>query len=147
MIWGDCNSKVYVPAKGIKRIIASGASDVYNYGTIEADVLYLTVLGAADLILDINAREVILNARGSSDVRLTGNTRILNIDASDSSDVDCKSLKANNVTIDVNGASDMYVNAEETIEIRASGASDIYYGGDPEIKIMAVSGGAEVHRR
>lgn len=139
--------KVYVPAKGIKRITASGGADIYHSDTIEAEILHLSTSGSSSMTIDVNAREVFLTATGSGDVKITGNTQLLNVNTTGSCDVDCRRLNAKDVVVASSGASDVYVKAEETIDIKASGSSDVYYSGNPEIKRLQVLGAADVKRR
>ena len=144
---GGDTPKVYVPAKGIKRISATGGADIYHSDTIEAETLHLLTSGSSSMILDVCAKEVFLTATGSGDVKLTGNVQVLNVNSAGSCDVDCRQLKAKNVVVVSSGSSDVYVNAEETIDIKAMGASDIYYSGRPEVKRLQVFGAADVKRR
>ena len=56
--------KVYVNFKTLKRIAASGGSDVFTQNTLKADILSLTASGGSDLKLDLICKDLSLSISG-----------------------------------------------------------------------------------
>jgi hypothetical protein len=144
---GNMKLRAYIGFKELKRIVASGASDVIATSTIKGTELTIEMSGASDFkaTLDLD----VFNARlsGASDAHLSGRAGRVTVDANGASDLKGYGLVADYAEIDSSGASDVQITVNKEISAKASGASDVYYKGEAVIKNMQVSGSSSVKKR
>ncbi|MEF9985711.1 MAG: head GIN domain-containing protein [Bacteroidales bacterium] len=144
----DLQIKIYVSTDKINMIKASGASDIYSNGLLNADNLEICASGASDVNLNVVVKGTVkCVASGSSDIILLGNADSGDIKASGASDVDCKKFPLKSVKAVASGSSDIYLNVLEKLDVTASGASDIFYIGNPQITNCSSSGSSEINHR
>ncbi len=109
----------------VANIEISGASKG-NF-KINAHKLNLEASGASKFNFTGEYRTVKLDVSGACSLVLSGKTEVLDADVSGASKLDTEDLYANNVSIDLSGASKASVFAAETIDIDSSGASNLTY--------------------
>ena len=107
--------------------------------------LYLS--GAFDVnIHDIRGEKFTLDCGGATDVDISGKVEDFFVDVSGSSEIDAANLEAENVKIDISGASDITVFVTKKLFIDASGAASINYLGNPKLVNSSTSGAVEVNK-
>ena len=79
--------------------------------------------------MTVTTNQLSLDISGSFDGYLAGNTQSFFTDFSGSADLNAFDLFAEDVDIDVSGASTLYVRANNHLNISAAGAAKIYYKG------------------
>jgi len=122
--------KVYVSAPLFEKLEASGASHISGEQKItSAATISVDASGASDISLDIKAPKTEAEATGASRIILKGETKDLSIDGEGASSIRCFELLAENVDVDVSGASNADVFASVDLKAEASGASDVRYKG------------------
>jgi hypothetical protein len=143
---GNKKLKAYVSCKTIDRLQASGGSDVYTEGSIQANNLAVDVSGGSDFHGDITSSRLEMEASGGSDIFVSGTANNLTIAASGGSDFHGYDLKTDNCTIDASGGSDVEITANKEMVIGASGGSDVHYKGAAVIKSMSNSGSSGIKK-
>lgn len=139
--------KVYVSGPSFRMFDASGASSFYGEGRIVAgDEIEINLSGASNADMEIKAPGVRVEATGASTAKLTGETRNLVVDAAGASKVICYDLLAENVVVNVSGASHAEVFASVELDAKASGASRVKYKGNPAVKGSNTSGAGSVEK-
>jgi len=122
--------KVYVSAPAFERLEASGASYITAEQKITAaSVITLDASGASHISAEIQAPKTDAEATGASGLTLKGQTKDLSISGQGASHIKCFDLLAENVDVDVSGASSADVFASVDLKAEASGASEIRYKG------------------
>lgn len=122
--------KIYVSAPLFEKLEASGASNITGEKKISSDSkLIVEASGASSISLDIKAPSAEVEVTGASNVTLTGETKTLSIEGQGASHAKCFELMAENVDVDVSGASNADVFASVGLKAEASGASDVRYKG------------------
>lgn len=101
--------------------------------------------GATKADIDAVAGEAFeLDASGASHVVLRGEVTRFGLDASGATEVEARELRAQEVRINVSGATRADVTATASLDADASGSSKIRYWGDPPRKNTDTSGAASI---
>lgn len=116
---------VTVPNNGqIKKISASGASDITVESSLVGDDIDIENSGSSDFKGDIKAKTCKINSSGSSDIEANIKAEICNISMSGSSDFK-GNIEAKNCNISCSGSADCKVSGNADIcKISVSGSSD-----------------------
>jgi hypothetical protein len=139
--------EAYVSFKALKKLSASGASDVYVNGVIKSDELKIDLSGASDFKGAVDVNNLLIDQSGSSDSRISGRADRLNIEASGASDMKGYDLEVNYCDANASGASDIQITVNKEMTAKASGASDINYRGQGVIREVKASGSSSVSKR
>jgi hypothetical protein len=97
--------------------------------------------------LELDLKELDLEASGGSDVLLKGTAKIVKMEASGGSDLDTYEMKAEKCLVNVSGGSDAKVFATKELNVNASGGSDVSYKGNPASVNSDVSGSSDLYKR
>jgi hypothetical protein len=135
-------ANVYVEAEEIKRINASGGSDVKGEDEIRSEELRLNASGGSDIRLRVNVDELDVEVSGGADIELIGTANYMEANTSGGSDLKAYDLVARVAQLEASGGSDIKITVEDEIKARASGGADIKYAGNPrKVNINDSSGG------
>lgn len=126
----------------LNEIELRGASEIKTLDVIRENELAITGSGAIEADLNVEVTSLLIDFSGASDLKLRGLADSFNLKTSGASDVKASNFIANNVVVNVSGASDVQVYAAESITGTASGASSVYVKGAPAIKTINQSGAA-----
>lgn len=144
--WSDLRLKAYVSFKTLRRIRASGSSDVFINGVLKADSLGISISGSSDLRGALDVGVLKLDQSGSSDSKLSGRAGEAWIDLSGASDVKAFELEVRKCTISLSGSSDVNITVNGELSVVASGASDVTYRGPGVVRDVRTSGSSSVRR-
>jgi Putative auto-transporter adhesin, head GIN domain len=145
--WADRKMKAYVTVKNIDVLHASGGSDIYTEGALQATKLDLHLSGGSDFKGNLDVGTLTVRQSGGSDVNVSGKVATLTIGASGGSDFKGYELITDNCEVDASGGSDVYVTVNKELNVRASGGSDVSYKGAGVIKNLSTSGSSDVKKR
>lgn len=137
----DRNLKVYVSFEDLKKIYATGASDVFVIGSITVTALDIQMTGACDFKGLVKVNSLKLKLSGASDVKISGTANNVDIECSGASDVKGFDFITDYCTANISGASDVNITVNKELKAHASGASDIKYKGNAVV-VEKQSGGA-----
>lgn len=111
-------------------------------------LVQLECSGANNLnIVGIDEDQFYLEVSGACKVRLNGSVKTFKAEMSGATKLDAEDLHANNVNMDVSGASKAKVYASEVINASGSGASYIEYYGSPKSVNTDISGAGKIEKR
>lgn len=126
--------KVYVSAPAFRYIGASGASDIYSQSKLVSnEPMDLHASGASNITLELNAPRVETDLSGASSIHATGETKDFVVDGSGASTVRGYGLLAENVDVEMSGASNAEVSASVSLNAGLSGASHVKYKGNASV--------------
>lgn len=146
--WGNAkNMKAYVTIKDINELQASGGSDIYVDGALQANNLSLHVSGGSDFHGKLNIGTLEVKQSGGSDVIMSGTAGSLSIDANGGSDFRGYDMITDNCDIEASGGSDVSITVNKEMNVSASGGSDVSYKGNAVIKKYHASGSSDIHKR
>jgi len=132
----NCTLKAQVNMPTIESLDVSGISKC-EFVEFKADNFIAKVLGASTIKGSISATNVELNAEGASKIEIKGNAENVNIESFGASTIDIKDFYVKKAMIDISGASNTTISAEEEIKGKVSGASALYYYGNPTVNVDA----------
>jgi hypothetical protein len=138
--------RAYVSIKTLKKLEASGASDVLITGTLNVDDMEMYFSGASDFKGAINASTLKIRISGASDMTVTGSAGTLNLTAGGASEFKGYDFAVDNCDATASGASDIKITVNKELNASASGASDIRIKGNGVIKKMSNSGASSVKK-
>jgi hypothetical protein len=138
--------KVYVTAPSLGLLRASGACSILSEGPIAASELVLDMSGASDADLDLDLSSLRIDLSGASTLKLVGRTNKLSVEGSGASHIKAAELTADDVFVNLSGASSMEIHANTKLEADLSGASNVEYTGSPSVK-SNTSGASSVRSR
>jgi hypothetical protein len=121
----------------------SGAATTSISG-FESDEFRLSLSGAADCTLDIQASHVDFDLSGASDLVVTGAASSMKASLSGASMLSAMEFPVEDADIDASGASNVKVNAAIRLKATVSGASDVIYRGTP-VLVLSTSGASHVN--
>jgi hypothetical protein len=139
--------KVYVSTKVYNQIKVSGAVDIIGQSKISnPEDLALSVSGAGDIKMDVDAPRLTADVSGSGSVDLKGQTKDVGLDLTGAGHAHCYDLLAENTKVDISGAGDAEVFASVKLDATVSGAGNVNYKGNATTVNQHVSGAGSVHK-
>jgi len=124
----------------------SGASTLDIDG-MEAGDTVLDVSGASKASGVIGIADGDFEASGMSTIELAGSANNLSVEASGASSVKLEGFVAEDIAIELSGASTGTINASGTIDADLSGASHLDYGGGATLGTVSTSGGSTIEKK
>ncbi len=139
--------KVNVSFKELKKLKASGGSDVSSDGLIQLQDLNLDFSGGCDLKMDCQITNLTCSLSGGCDATLKGNATNCDFINSGGSDLKAEDLMISKCIIKTSGGSDADINVKDELSAVASGGSDIHYTGEPKIIKINTSGASDIIKK
>tara|TARA_B100000809_G_scaffold140254_1_gene137807 strand:- start:5798 stop:7357 length:1560 start_codon:yes stop_codon:yes gene_type:complete len=138
------NIVIVLTFKELNRIHQSGASEISTLDVVREEELKIYGSGAIEADLNLEVTNLSIEFSGASDLKLRGLADNFNITTSGASDVKAASFVANHIVIDISGASDIKVNAIESITGKARGASSVSVTGSPILRTINSEGASSI---
>jgi len=138
--------KVYISNPEYKEIQVSGASSVRCENEITSDVLDVSLSGASEGKLELNAPRVTVHVTGASNASIKGKTKDFEGSASGASEIKGFDLLSENAEVDASGASHIEIYASVRIDGQSSGASSVNYKGNAQSSV-GKSGASSVNKK
>lgn len=135
----DLKLKVYITYKTLHRLEGSGATSFSADDEIKADDFKLELSGANNSKLNINAVNLEVETSGAANATLSGEADKVTINSSGASNVKAYDLKAESVSAESSGVSNVFVTVQDKLEVKASGLSNINYKGNAKVITREVS--------
>lgn len=147
--WSSGNKKLkaYVSFTNLRKLEASGASDVFVEGTIKGSGLTIRLSGASDFKGNVEVNELDIQQSGASDVTISGKVMNLEVKASGASDLKGYDLSTDLCDAKAYGASDIRITVNKELKVEASGASSIQYKGNAVITNTKTNGASSVNKK
>jgi hypothetical protein len=136
---------IYVTAKDINSVVASGSGDVYFKTGITTASLKVRVSGSGDVSGKVQVKDLQASVSGSGDVRLVGSATSSDVRVSGSGDYRGGELTTTSTAVHVSGSGDASVNASTKIDASVSGSGDIRYSGGAKSVSKSKSGSGDIH--
>jgi len=108
----------------------------------------VSVSGANDLFINgLKNDEFFVNLSGAGSVYVEGKTDDLQVSISGAANLNAKDLIAENVSVDISGAADAEVYANESLNATVSGVGNVTYYGNPKSINPKVSGVGSIKKK
>jgi len=116
----------------LKKLEAEEASKVYTASGIIVNTLDMKLKGAVKLSMDISAMKLTTTTDGAASMVLLGQAGEHDIKSTGSISLNAFAFVAGKYDLDMNGVSDLKINALNDLIIKTAGAADIRYKGNPK---------------
>ncbi len=139
------NMKIIITMPTLRGVSFSGAtkSDVSGFRNLSD--LSIELSGASKGYFNVQANNISLDLSGASKIDFSGSGNTLRADVSGASELDGFGYPFADATLDVSGASHVYVTTSNSLNVTVTGASKVRYRGSPAIK-QSVSGASKVEK-
>ncbi|MEO7210831.1 MAG: head GIN domain-containing protein [Chitinophagaceae bacterium] len=118
----------------LSELNVNGMADVTSASVLTgADYLKLEIVGSGDISLQVNTPSLSAHIAGMGDIKLSGETKDLKIMIDGEGDFKSSNLKAENVSIIINGTGNADVFASTKLDVKISGSGDVSYLGNPQL--------------
>lgn len=138
--------KLVLKFKNLEKITCTGQTDLIGEGILKTNEIEIISSGSSDIVLNIEATNIVANVSGSGDLKLIGNAKLLKANISGAGDLKGGSLKVEKAEINSSGAGDASIEVSQSLTGSASGAGSITYKGNPSEIIIEQSGVGSVKR-
>ena len=136
--------KITIPFKDINQVSLSGSGDLWNEDTITSNNLKVSLAGAGDVVLNVEASSLKGSLSGSGDITLKGSTNDLDVSLAGSGDIHGFGLQANHTDVSLAGSGDIKIVSNKSLKARVAGSGDIEYKGNPDKEDTKVSGSGSI---
>ncbi len=118
----------------LSELNVNGSADVTSPSILTgADYLKLEIVGSGNITLQVNTPSVNAHIAGTGDMKLSGETKELKIMIDGQGNFKAKELKAESVSVIINGTGEASVFASTKLDIHISGSGDVSYLGNPQV--------------
>lgn len=133
-IQGAEKLQITVPVDQLNSLKNMGTGKIATRSTLNGDSLRIANTGTGKINLDLQYKRVHFENNGTGAVTLTGQANALTINLLGTGTFDADGLKAQKVSVKLNGTSTCRVYATKTLSAEANGTGTIYYKGDTNIE-------------
>lgn len=141
------NIVVYTSAPVYKSIDVSGSGDILSDNTISgAEALDMQVSGSGKIDVQVSLPKVSADVSGSGDVFLKGTSKEFEGSISGSGSIKAFDLTTDDTKLDLSGAADAEVTANEKLDVHVSGSGDVKYKGNAKSVSQNISGSGSVKK-
>ena len=148
--WSRNNTrlKAYIAVKNLEALKASGACDIKIEGTLNAQSLKIELTGASDVSGNMNVSGALqAHLSGASDLSISGMADNVEVDVNGASEVKAYNFTTSNCSIEASGASSVQITVDKELSAQLSGASSVRYKGTAVIKDIKTSGASSIDRK
>ena len=145
-IEGSSTLNVHITTKHLDTFLAEGASTIQLENELNESYVSIDLSGACSFTGSLFADEIDVELDGASNINIAGNSMNMEVSASGASNFHDYGFETNNFTCDINGASNVYLTIQETMNVVASGGSTVYYKGNGVIVDQVLSGGSTIKK-
>lgn len=137
---------VYTTASVYKDIDASGACNIISDNLISGgEELKIEASGATSINLQVTLPKLTTNVSGSGEVVLKGVAKEFSGSISGSGSIKGFDLITENTELDLSGAADAEITANQKLDVEVSGSGDVEYKGNADVN-QRISGAGSVKK-
>jgi len=144
---GNAIVKIYVSAKEINALEATGGSSIRAETDLTSDNLALNFSGGSSLQAEIISKNLLANLSGGSTFDISGKSSSLLINGSGGSIVNGVNHQTDYLTANFSGGSILYMTVNKNLSLSLSGGSIINYYGDGIVVSSINTGGSRVIKK
>ncbi|HVK96542.1 MAG TPA: head GIN domain-containing protein [Flavisolibacter sp.] len=137
---------LYASAPVFREIRISGSSDLKSANKIiNNEPLNVSVSGTGNMNLDVNVPRLTTKVSGSGSVVIKGHANTFDASISGAGEIKCFDLITDVASIDISGAANAEVTANQKLNIKVSGNGNVAYKGNPSVS-QTISGAGNVKK-
>lgn len=147
--WGGKKKKVQIVltyADYPSYISASSSADVISRDKIITESLEVNASSSADIILDVDVKELESSVSASADIEISGSADEAYVKVSASADFLGKRLSTKRADLSASSSGDIELRVSDELSAKASSSGDITYYGNPDVKKSKKSSSGDISR-
>lgn len=141
---GNAVLNVYVTTKQLDAFYGVGAVKIQLQNDLLGDNLLVELTGASNFKGFVQVNQLSAKITGASIMDLTGNSDLFNMEATGASNLGGYDFETNDFIADLDGACNIYLTVQQSLDVTAAGASNVYYKGSGVITDQNLSGGSKI---
>ena len=145
-ISGTTTLNVYITTKQLDAFYAAGATTIQLQNELNGGNVSVELTGASTFNGTMNIDKLNSKLTGASNLNLTGTSASIELDATGASNLSDYGFETNSLTCDLEGASNVYLTIQQTLDVKASGGSNVYYKGNGVVSSQDLSGGSTIQK-
>jgi hypothetical protein len=137
---------VYTTAPQYRHVEGSGSVDILSDNTLSSnEAVALELSGSGNIDAAISAPSLSVDISGSGDVLLKGTAQEFKGSVSGSGSIKAFDLTTDHTRLEISGAADAEITANQTLDVKVSGSGDVQYKGAARVS-QSVSGNGSVKK-
>lgn len=137
---------VYATAPAFRDIEASGACNIISDNLISgSEALDINASGATSINLQVTLPKLTTDVSGSGEVNLRGTAKEFNGSISGAGSIRAFELITEDTELDLSGAADAQITANQKLNVEVSGSGDVQYKGNASVN-QRISGAGSVKK-
>lgn len=132
---------VYITVKELNGVFISASGDIIGQDVFKSDDFTVSVSGAGDIELELDAKDVDSRISGSGNIELSGSAQYSKLSISGSGKYLAEEMKVDEYEVSISGSGRASVNAQESLDVRISGSGSVYYRGRPSVSSKVAGSG------
>ena len=125
-------AEVKLSYNAFKSLKASGAGVVFG-DVVEAGILDIEVSSGGTFSGEVDVQDVSFRVTGNSAADVKGKAKYYTLVANGRSKVDSRGLEVQDANISAASMAEVYVRAQERLQISSDTGASVFYGGEPAI--------------
>ena len=137
---------IYTSAPVYSEVSVSGSGDIISDNIISGgEPLALNVSGSGGINVQVALPKVSAEVSGSGDIKLSGTSKEFGASISGSGSIQAFDLITDITTLEISGAANAEVTANQKLDVNVSGSGDVRYKGEAAVS-QSISGAGSVKK-
>lgn len=132
---------VYITVKELNGALVSGSGNIIGQDVFKSDDFTVSVSGAGDIELELDAKDVDSRISGAGNIELSGSAQYSKLSISGSGKYLAEEMKVDAYEVSISGSGRASLNAQESLDVRISGSGSVYYRGRPSVNSKVAGSG------
>ncbi|MHA4895071.1 head GIN domain-containing protein [Pedobacter sp. PWIIR3] len=137
---------IYAGIGELKKLSAAGAVDVRSEGAIYAKDVSMSLAGASNASLSLNAANLITTIDGVGKLKLAGQAGTHKLTTTGSAEIDAFNFASGVYDISITGTGKANINVLNELKVKTEGSSEVYYKGNPSSIDEKKTGAAKLEK-
>ncbi|MCL2852077.1 MAG: DUF2807 domain-containing protein [Defluviitaleaceae bacterium] len=125
--------RLYINAPALEAIRFSGAIDAAEWDAISIQSFSVSVEGAANIALALEADQLDVSVAGASNIELSGNAAAAGISIEGAGRVSADNLQTRDANVSISGAGGVIIAVSDNLDVSIDGAGSVRYIGSPNV--------------
>lgn len=142
--WGEATLNVYISMRALNKLSAEGATRIFLQNDYSGDKLDVSLTGASSLNGTLYVNNLNAQLVGASNMHISGSSVHFIVDATGASNMESYDFVTDKLDADLEGASNMKITVDQSMDVRASGASHVFYMGNAVVNSQHLTGASSI---
>ena len=137
---------VYITTKQLDAFYAAGSTTIQLQNELNATNVTINLSGACAFNGTMHVSELNADLTGASNLTIEGSSDSIDLKATGASNLRDYGFETNNFTCDIDGACNVYLTIQESLNVKAGGGSNVYYKGNGVVGSQDLTGGSTIQK-